>query len=161
MPLLCLSSLVVTCCSLVRLSFLAMWKDTDAWKDWEQEEKGMTEDEIVGWHHWLDGYEFKQALGDGEGQGSLACCSPWGRKGSDTPEWLNSNRLFAASVATLWLASISVPGNPPLPAPIPWSSAGGENVGCVFCLPRGHPVNTYRVNIACFCPSIAGIVVWL
>ena len=48
---------------------------------------------MVGWHHWLNGHEFEQALGDGEGQGSLACCSPWGRKESDTTEQLNNNRL--------------------------------------------------------------------
>ena len=52
-------------------------KDPDAGKDWRQEEKGVTEDEMVGWHHWLDGREFGQTLGDGEGQGSLMCCSPW------------------------------------------------------------------------------------
>ena len=52
-------------------------KDPDAGKDWRQEEKGMTEDEMVGWHHQLDGYEFEQVLGVGNGQGSLACCSPW------------------------------------------------------------------------------------
>ena len=51
-------------------------KDPDAEKDWRQEEKGMTEDKMVGWHHQLNGYELEQALGDGEGQGSLACCSP-------------------------------------------------------------------------------------
>ena len=55
----------------------------------EGKEKGMTEDEIVGWHHRLDGHEFEQALGDGEGQGSLACCSLWGRKESDMTERLN------------------------------------------------------------------------
>ena len=63
-------------------------KDSDAGKDWRQE-KGMTEDEMVGWHHWLDGHEFEQAPGVGDGQGSLACCSPWGRKESDTTEPLN------------------------------------------------------------------------
>ena len=55
-----------------------------------QEEKGTTEDEMVGWHHQLNGHEFEQAPGDGEGEGSLACCSPWGRKESDTTEQLNS-----------------------------------------------------------------------
>ena len=55
-----------------------IWKDPGAGKDWRQEEKGMTEDEMVGWHHWLNGREFEQALGVGDGQGSLACCSPWG-----------------------------------------------------------------------------------
>ena len=54
-----------------------------------QEEKGTTEDEMVGWHHRLNGHEFEQAVGDGEGQGSLACCSPWGRKESDMTEGLN------------------------------------------------------------------------
>ena len=58
-------------------------KDPDAGKDQRWEEKGMTEDEMVGWHHRLNRYEFKQTLGDGEGQGSLACCSQWGRKELD------------------------------------------------------------------------------
>ena len=53
-------------------------------KDWRQEEKGTTEDEMVGWHHWLNGHESEQAPGVGEGQGSLACCSPWGHKELDT-----------------------------------------------------------------------------
>ena len=66
-----------------------IWKDPDAGKDWGQEEKGMTEDEMVGWHHWLDRHEFDQALGVGNGQGSLACCSQWGLKESDTTEQLN------------------------------------------------------------------------
>ena len=52
-------------------------KDPDAGKDWRQEEKAVTENEIVGWHHWLNGHEFEQALGDGGEQGSLACCNPW------------------------------------------------------------------------------------
>ena len=55
-------------------------KDSDAGKGWGQEEKGMTEDEMVGWHYWLNGHEFEQALGDSEGQGSLAWCSSWGHK---------------------------------------------------------------------------------
>ena len=58
-------------------------------KGWRQEEKVMTEHGMVGWHHWLTGHEFEQALGVGDGQGSLACCSPWGLKESDTTEWLN------------------------------------------------------------------------
>ena len=65
-------------------------KDPDAGKHWRQEEKGMTEDEIVGWHHWLNGHEFEQALEDGAGQGNLACCNPWGRKESDMTEYLNN-----------------------------------------------------------------------
>ena len=64
-------------------------KDPDAGKDWRQEEKGTTEDEMVGWHHWLNGHEFEQVLGLGDGQGSLTCCSPQSHKESDTTEWLN------------------------------------------------------------------------
>ena len=64
-------------------------KDPDAGKDWRQEEKWTTEDEIVGWHHWLNGHEFEQAPGVGDRQGSLACCSPWGFKELDMTEQLN------------------------------------------------------------------------
>ena len=63
----------------------------DVGKDWGQEEKGSTEDEMVGSHHWLSGHKFKQTQGDSEGQGSLACCSPWGHKELDMTEWLNNN----------------------------------------------------------------------
>ena len=58
-------------------------KDPDAGKDWGQKEKGATEDEMVGWYHWLNGHEFQQTPADSEGQGSLKCCSPWGHKESD------------------------------------------------------------------------------
>ena len=65
-----------------------IWKDPDAGKDWGQE-KGMTEDKMAGWHHWLNGHEFGWTLGVGDGQGGLACCGSWGRKESDTTEQLN------------------------------------------------------------------------
>ena len=68
-------------------------KDPDAGKDWRQEEKGTTKDKMVGWHYWLSGHEFEQTLGDGEGQRSLACCSPAGHKESDTNEPLNNNKM--------------------------------------------------------------------
>ena len=68
-------------------------KNSDAGNKWRQEEKGMTEDEMVGWHHQLDGHEFEQALGVGDGQGSLACCSPWGHKELDVTEWLDWTEL--------------------------------------------------------------------
>ena len=61
-------------------------KDHNADKNWGQEEKGTAEDETVGWHHWLNGREFEQTLGDDEGQGGLACCSPWDHKESDMTE---------------------------------------------------------------------------
>ena len=66
-----------------------IWKDPDAGKGWRQEEKGLTEGEMVGRHHWLDGQEFEQALGAGDGQGGLACCSPWDCKELDMTEQLN------------------------------------------------------------------------
>ena len=79
-------------------------KDADAGKDWRQEEKGVTEDEMIGWHHRLNGHEFEQTLGDGEGQGSLVCCSPWGHR-VDMTGWLNwdvrkftDNGIFSTSV---------------------------------------------------------------
>ena len=68
-------------------------KDPDAGKDWRQEEKGTTEDEMVRWHHWRYGHEFEWALGVGDGQGGLACCSPWGCKELDTTVWLNWTEL--------------------------------------------------------------------
>ena len=68
-------------------------KDPDAGRDWGQEEKGMTEDEMAGWHHWLDGHEFEWTPGVGDGQGGLACCDSWGRKESDTTERLNWTEL--------------------------------------------------------------------
>ena len=67
-------------------------KGPDAGKDWRQEEKGATEDEMVGWHHWLSGHEFEQAPGDSEGQGNLVCCGPRAYKESDTTERLNNNK---------------------------------------------------------------------
>ena len=70
-----------------------IWKDPDAGKDWRQEEKGTTENKMIGWYNQLYGHEFEQAPGDGEGWGGLACWSPWGHKESEsnTTEWLNKN----------------------------------------------------------------------
>ena len=74
-----------------------IWKDPDAGKDWRWEEKRMTEEEMVGWHHWLDRHEFEQAPRVGDGQGSLVCCRPWDHKESDTtegPNWLTNWRTL-------------------------------------------------------------------
>ena len=68
-------------------------KDSDAWRGWGQEEKGTTEDEMAGWHHWLDGRESGWTQGIGDGQGGLACCNSWDRKESDTTERLNWTEL--------------------------------------------------------------------
>ena len=70
-----------------------IWEDPDAGNDWRWEEKGMTEDEMVGWHHLLNGHEFEQAPGAGDGQGSLECCSPWGCKELEMTERLNWTEL--------------------------------------------------------------------
>ena len=69
-------------------------KDSDAGMDWEQEEKGTTEDEMAGWHHWLNGHESVWTPGVGDGQGGLACCDSWGHEESDTTEWLNWTDSF-------------------------------------------------------------------
>ena len=68
-------------------------KDADAGRDWGQEEKGTTEDEMAGWHHWLDGCESEWTLGVGDGQGGLASCDSWGRKELDTTEGMNWTEL--------------------------------------------------------------------
>ena len=85
-----------------------IWKDPDSWKDWRQEEKGMTEDEMVRWHHWINGHKFEQTPGDGEDQWSLVCCSPRGRKESDMTEHLNNNVVCGILVPQ--------PGREPEPA---------------------------------------------
>ena len=72
-------------------------KDPDARKDWRQEEKGTTEDEMFGWHHQLNGHEFEQAPRDGERQGSLVCYSPCSCKELDMTEWLNNNSKWIMS----------------------------------------------------------------
>ena len=82
-------------------------KDSDAWKDWRQEEKGTTEDEMVGWHHRLDGHEFEPAPGADDEQGSQACCSPWVCKERDMTERLNWTvhlKLFQSCLSSVKVA---------------------------------------------------------
>ena len=76
-------------------------KDPDAGKDCEQEDKGATEDEMVGWHHRLNGHEFEQTPGYSEGKENLACCSPCGHKESDTTQQLNNKNRMLTSVAKI------------------------------------------------------------
>ena len=78
-------------------------KDSDAGRDWGQEEKGTTEDEMAGWHHQLDGCEFEWTPGDGDGQGGLACCNSWGHKELDTTEQLNWTELNTVTKMSLTL----------------------------------------------------------
>ena len=87
-------------------------RDPDARKDWMQE-KGATEDEMVGWRCRFDGHEFEQAPGDGGGQGSLECWSPWGCKESDTTEWLNNNNNQGLNPRRLhWKSGVLTAGPP-------------------------------------------------
>ena len=88
-----------------------IWKDPDAGKDWRQEEKGMTEDEMVGWHHWLNGHEFEWTPGVGDGQGGLVCCSPRGHKESDTTEWLNWLKSLQSCLTLCDSMDCSPPGS--------------------------------------------------
>ena len=81
---------------------LLIWKNPDAGKDWRQEEKGTTDDEMVGWHHRLNGHEFKQAQGFSDGQGGLACCIPWGCKESDMTECTELNSCTAGRFFIVW-----------------------------------------------------------
>ena len=80
-------------------------KDSDAGKDWRQEEKGMTEDEMAGWHHRLSGHEFEWALGVGDGQGGLACCSPQGCKVRH--DWAESSSLFSTLLISILIFILS------------------------------------------------------
>ena len=85
-------------------------KDSDAGRNWGQEEKGTTEDEMAGWHHWLDGRESQWTPGVGDGQGGLACCDSWGRKESDTTEW--SDLIDSSKTVILdFLNPSAQPGN--------------------------------------------------
>ena len=80
-------------------------KDPDAGRDWGQEVKGTTQDEMAGWHHQLNGHESEWTPGVGDGQGGLACCDSWGCKESDTTEWLNWTELMAEKQSTMSLKS--------------------------------------------------------
>ena len=102
-------------------------KDPDAGSDWMQGEKGTTEDEMAGWHHLLDGCEFEWSPGVFDGQGGLACCDSWGRKESDTTEWLNwielnwRNLVAAAAAKSRQLCRTlcdAIDGSPPV-SPLP------------------------------------------
>ena len=84
-----------------------IWKDPDAGKDWRQEKKGTTEDEMVGWHHLFNGHEFEQTLGVGDGQGGLVCCSTWGLKETDMTEQLNWTELNHNSKRCLSILAIN------------------------------------------------------
>ena len=79
-----------------------IWKDPDGGKDWRQEEKGPTEDEVVGWHLQLNQHEFGWTPGVGDGQGGLVCCGSWGHQESDMTEWLNWTETEAEDIKKKW-----------------------------------------------------------
>ena len=97
-------------------------KDSDAGRAWGQEEKGTTEDEMAGWHHWLDGHESEWIPGDGNGQGGLACCYSWGRKESDTTERLNWTGLNRENTHPMCILEIH----------LEIVTDEGQNWGCEF-----------------------------
>ena len=118
-------------------------KDPDARKGWGQEEKGMTEDEMAGWHHRLDWCESEWTPGDGDGQGGLACCNSWGCKESDTTERLNGTELLYNIVLVLPHIDINLPRvymcSPswnPLPPPSPYPPSRSSQ-----CTSPKHPVS--------------------
>ena len=108
-------------------------KDSDAGRDWGQEEKGTTEDEMAGWHHWLGGRESGWTPGVGDGQGGLACCDSWGRKESDMTEWLDWTELNWYSCA-IYL-------------PVQFNYACVRLSGWLTCNPREKPLST---RLQCF-----------
>ena len=119
-------------------------KDPDAGKDWGQEEKGAIEDEMVGWHHWCNGHEFEQVPGDSEGQGSLACCSPWGCK-----EWDIGSVRFSLSVMSNSLRPHeSQHARPPCPSPTP-GVYPDSRLSSQWC----HPAISSSVILFSSCPQ--------
>ena len=115
-------------------------KDLNARKDWRQEEKGMTEDEMVGWHHWLNGHEVEQAPGLGDGQGSLVPCSPWGHKDSGIQFSLS---VVSDSSQPLGLQDTRLPCPSPNPRVYPNSCPLSQ-----WC----HPTNSSSAVPFSYCP---------
>ena len=120
-------------------------KDPDAGRDWGQEEKGTTEDEMAGWDHWLNGHEFEWTLGVGDGQGGLACCNSWGHKESDTTEWLN------------WTEYLKF-----MPSFFPCGPLYRFIVPFYFvCTRRSFFVEDFRYLLNCFCSHKTTLTSWI
>ena len=100
-------------------------KDPNAGKDWGQGEKAVTEDEMVGWHHWLSGHKFQQALENSEGQGSLSCSSSRGHKGSDVTEWLNNNKRSSRNTCWTLVALLYMKVNSSTAQQLPKAASNG------------------------------------
>jgi len=130
-------------------------KHPDAGKDWRREEKGTTEDEMVEWHHRLDGHEWEWALRVGDEQGGLECCSPWGRKESDRTGRLLELAWAAVPFSVSWGASVlfSVAAAPAyartsVPAPLSPLPTGSCHLSS-FCLSGGSPSSGYETAPRC------------
>ena len=120
-------------------------KDPDAGKDRKQEEKGLTEEEMVGWHRRFNGHELEQALGDGEGQWGLMCCSPWGHKESDMTEWLNNKNLMLERMKMRHRVFKQ------LPEIIRWSRILSQAGGLQMALNQGFVIFFAPLSLLC-CP---------
>ena len=125
--------------------------NSDAGRDWGQEEKGTTEDEMAGWHHWLNGCESEWTPGVGDGQGGLACCDSWGRKESDTTERLNWTATEQLANCGSWNSSASV-----MVGPMPYNKLLSLSVCLyiyIYCVcvrahhtPLIHNTNTFTYS---------------
>ena len=136
-------------------------KDSDAGKDLRWEEKGMTENEMVGWHHWLNGHESEQTLGVGDGQGSLTCCSPWGCKQSDTmglSNWTELNWTHFSIPAGAAAKSIQscptlcdpIDGSPGVPLPSQYSYLE-NSMDCIVHGVTKSQTHTERLSLTHCC----------
>ena len=134
-----------------------IWKDPDAGKGWRQEEKGMTEDEMVGWHHWLNCMSLGK-LQDGDGQGGLACCSPWGHEESDTTErlkWPELNHpIISLSVVPFSLCLQPFPASGSFQMSQLFAS-GGQSIGVSASIrtPNEYPglITNQMITHLCTC----------
>ena len=133
-----------------------IWKDPDDGKDWGQDEKGTTEDEMVGWHHRINGHEFEYTPGVVDGQGSLACCRPWGGKELDTTEWLNWTDHVSNQLVKKFLRHPS--GRLHLPTSV-WtvcliaSACGAHVLNFLLCFGEAHPSVDYWEGVQKICWS--------
>ena len=127
-------------------------KDSDAGRDWRQEEKGTIEDEMTGWHHWLNGREFEWTPGDGDGQGGLACCESWGHKESDTTKWLKWTELNWNSWKALFLVYVKmkvVQSCPTLCDPMDCTVQARILEWVAFLFSRGSSQPRDRTQVSC------------